>query len=122
LLRTRAAAFDDRGHERGETRFFPAALWRQFGMDEVEAMERVVLVFDAAVHVYATALAGVALDGGRVIDGAELLFVSGDADLVARHHADDRERGALGLPAFGAAAGVVVRNLRIDFHFHLVVG
>src|SRR5580704_14864207 len=56
------AAFDQRRHEGGEIRGRPAGLLEQLGMHEVEAMERMARILDAAVHVNPAPLAGVALD------------------------------------------------------------
>src|SRR6185437_5840180 len=57
------ARFDHRGDERGEFRGGPALLLEPFGMDEVEPIEWMALVLDAAIHVNAAFLAGVAMDG-----------------------------------------------------------
>ena len=59
---------------------------------------------DAAEHVHAAVLAGVALDHGRLVDDGEFLAVGGDLQLVAGHDSHDAEDGVGGLPAFGAAA------------------
>jgi hypothetical protein len=63
-----------------------------------------VVHFDAAEHVHAAVLAGVALDHGRLVDDGEFVLARGDAQLVAGHDADDGEEGVGRLPAFGAAA------------------
>src|SRR5689334_10308852 len=83
-------------------------------MDEVEAVERMVLVLDAAEHVRPAGLAGVTLDHGRGVDDLELVAVLENSEILARDHSDDREGRALRLPAFGAAAGVVVRDVALD--------
>src|SRR5262245_22286491 len=90
-------------------------------MDEVEAVERMALVLDAAVHVGAAGLAGVALDHRRGIDDLELVAVLEHGDVLARHHGHDREHRALRFPALGAAAGVVVRHVALDADFDLVI-
>lgn len=46
-LRWRCSGFDDGGHERRESRRSPSALWRKLGVDEVQAIKRMVLVLDA---------------------------------------------------------------------------
>jgi hypothetical protein len=103
LLRLEAL-LDDAAHERRELRLLPLVLLGpQLGVNEVQALERVVN-FDAAEHVHTAVLAGVALDHGRFVDDGELVLVGGDAQLVAGHDADDGEERAGGLPAFGAAA------------------
>ena len=86
----------------------------QFGVDEVEAVERMALVLDAAIHMRAAGLAGVPLDRRRRIDDLQLVAVLEHLDVVARHHGDHREGRAFGLPAFGAAAGVVVGDIALD--------
>src|SRR5579872_7560899 len=55
------ARFDDGGDESGEVGGGPAGFLRQLGMHEIEAVERMRLVLDAAVHVDATAGAGMTL-------------------------------------------------------------
>src|ERR1700722_4258726 len=56
LARIRAG-FNDRGDERGDLRRRPAALGRQFGVDEIQAVERMPGLLDAAVQVGAAHLA-----------------------------------------------------------------
>lgn len=67
-------------------------------------------------------LAGVALDHRTLVDDRQLVAVPGDRDLLARDDTDDRERRALGLPAFGAAARMVVRDVAVDRHRDGAVG
>ena len=50
-------------------------------MDEIQAVERVLGVFDAAEHMNAAARAGMALDGGGGIDDLELVPVGRDRTL-----------------------------------------
>src|SRR4030095_4891706 len=69
---------------------------------------------DASVHVYAAAVAGMALDRGAAIDHGELLAVGGHAYVVLRHDGDHGEHRARRLPALGAAAGVVVSDVALD--------
>ena len=76
-------------------------------MDEVKTVQRMRLVLDAAVHVHATDTAGMPLDGSGRVDDLELLPVGSDAEIVACDDPDDREHRALGLPALGAAAGMI---------------
>ena len=83
-------------------------------MDEVQPVERMALVLDAAVHMGAADLAGVTLDRRRASTIAQLVFVLQHRDVFARHHGDDGEGRAVGLPAFGAAAGVVVGDVALD--------
>ena len=105
------AGFDHRRHEGGELRRRPAGFLEQFGMDEVEAVERMLGVLDPPVHVDAAALAGIALDGGARIDDGEFVAVLRHRQVGARHHGDDGEDRAGRLPALGAAAGMVVGDL-----------
>src|SRR5690348_8594472 len=90
-------------------------------MDEVETIERMVLILDATVHVRAASLAGVTLDHRGGIDDLELVAVLEHGDVLTRHHRDDREGRALRLPALGAAAGVVVRDVALDADLDRVV-
>src|SRR5260221_12365279 len=75
-------------------------------------------VLDAAVHVYATIPAGVALNGGVGIHDFQLVGILGHTELVARHDRDLREHRARGLPAFGASTDVIIgalgRNAHLD--------
>ena len=85
-------------------------------MNEIEAMEGMPGVLDAAIHVNAAVLAGIAMDGGGGIRDLKLVPVRRDADAVARHDRDLRKQRAFGLPALRAAAYVIVRALRTDRH------
>src|SRR5271156_3562410 len=71
-------------------------------------------VFDTAEHVGAAGLTYMTLDGLGRIEHAELVAVLRDLDLVFRHDRDHREQYALRSPAQGAAADMVVRDLRAD--------
>src|SRR5690606_3499778 len=108
------AGLDDRRDVGRELRRRPAFIGRELGMDEVEAVERVALVVDAAVHVHAALPARMALDHGRRVDDLELVRVRDDLELVSRHDRDHREQSALGLPALGTATDVIVRALGRD--------
>lgn len=84
-------------------------------MDKVKALEGVLLL-DAPEQVDAAVAAGVSLDGGALVDDLELVAVGGDGELVLGDDGDDGEEGALGLPALGAAAGVVVEDVAGEGH------
>jgi len=83
-------------------------------MDEVEAVERMPLVLDAAIHMRATGLAGMPLDCRRSIDDVKLVTIFEHLHIVARDDGDDGEGRPVGFPAFGAAAGVVVGDIAYD--------
>ena len=106
------ARLDDRRHEGREARLLPTRLLRQLGMKEVEPVERVRLVLDAAVHVRTALTASVALDRGARVNDLELVAVGDHLDSVARRHCDHGHERAGRLPAFSAAADVIVRRLR----------
>src|ERR1700744_1126640 len=108
------AGFDHRGDERGKSRSSRAGFLEQFGMDEVQAVERMRLVLDAAVHMRAANLAGVTLNGLRGIDDVKLVAVLENGHVISRNHRDHREGRTVGLPALGAAAGVVVGDVALD--------
>src|SRR5437667_5286658 len=91
-------------------------------MDEVQPVKGVALVLDAPVHVHAATGARVSLDGGGRVDDLELVRICGHAELVARHHRDLREQRAGRLPAFRAAASMVMSALALDRHDDLPVG
>lgn len=107
------ALLDDGRNEAGELRLLPALLLRKLGVNKVEAVEGVFL-FDAAVHVDTAVGAGVTLDDGGGVDDLELGGVGLDGDIVARNDTDDGEKGAGGLPALGAATGVVVGDVALQ--------
>jgi hypothetical protein len=52
----------------------------------------------------------VALNRRIGIDDLQLLFMGSHLELVARYHRNLREQSAFGLPAFAAAAGMIVRG------------
>jgi hypothetical protein len=114
------ARLDDGGDECRELHRRPARFAGQFGMHEIETMERMDFVFDAADHVRAAGGAGVALDGRAGIDDRQLLSMRNDVDLLAGNDGDLREQGAFRLPALGATACVVERGLGLACHFDAV--
>src|SRR4029450_11174635 len=71
-------------------------------------------VLDPAVHMRAAGLAGIALDRRRRVDYLQLVAVLRHLHIVARDHGDDGEGRPCGLPALGAAAGVVVGHIALD--------
>jgi len=96
---------DDRGHERRES----GAAEPVSGtarMDEVEAVERMRLVLDAAVHMRAAALQR-ALDRRRGINDVKLVAVFKNGHVVARHNGDD-EKIAPSASSICTAAGMVM--------------
>src|SRR2546421_11130658 len=80
-------------------------------MDEVETVERMPLVLDAAEHMRAANPACMTLDRRRRIDHMELVTVLENGDVFARHDRNHREGRSLRLPAFLTAAGVVVGDV-----------
>src|SRR5579871_1501877 len=91
-------------------------------MDEVEAVERMAGVLDAAVHMRAASLAGVALDHSGGVDDLQLVAVLQHRNVLPWHDGDDGEVCALRLPALGAAAGVVMGDVALDANLDGVVG
>lgn len=85
-------------------------------MDKIQPLEG-MLLFDASKDVHAAVLAGVALDGGLRVDNGYLLLAAGDGQLFARDDAHDGEEGPRWLPAFAAAAGVVMEDVRAEGYF-----
>src|SRR5436309_9698822 len=83
-------------------------------MDEIEAVEWMPGVLDPAIHMRTAGLAGMALDRRRRVDNLQLVAVLDHFHIVARDHGDDGEDRPCGLPALGAAAGVVVGNIALD--------
>src|SRR5580692_5489245 len=120
-LRRVDTGFNHRGHERCEYRSCRAAFSKEFRMDEVEAVERVSLVLDAAEHMRTASLAGVPLDGLRGIDDVKLVAVLKDGHVISRNHRHYRESRADRFPALGAAAGVIVSDVSLDADLHRLV-
>src|ERR1700686_1241174 len=83
-------------------------------MNEVQTVERMPLVLDAAEHMRPASLAGMPLYRRRCIDHLKLVAVFKNADVFARHDCDHGENGPFRLPAFGAAAGMVVGDVALD--------
>lgn len=106
-------------HKSGELRFLPALLIAEFDVDEIEAFERVVF-HDSAKEVHAAFFARVALNCGVGVDDVEFGSVLDDFEVVDWDDSDNGEEGSLGLPALGAAAGVVVGDVAGDLDFDLV--
>ena len=90
-------------------------------MNKVQSLEGMILLY-APEQVYAALLASVPLDCHAFINNLQFLSVGGDFNLVDRNDGDDSEDGARGLPAFGAAAGVVMEDIAAEIHFNFVVG
>jgi hypothetical protein len=82
----REACLDDGGDERGELGGRPALLAQELRVDEVKAVEGMVLVLYPPVHVRAAAGAGIAQDRGVAVHDFQLLLIGGHRDLVARYH------------------------------------
>ena len=93
----------------------------KLGVNEIEAVEGMRPVLDSPVHVHAAVLAGMALNGGRSIDDSKLVPVGGDRELVPRYDRDHGKKRAFRLPAFRAAANVIIRALACDAHLHRIL-
>ncbi len=130
------ALLDDAANERGELRllrsfyqpcgpdllnprtaYLPTLLLSKLGMYEIEALERMVLL-DATVHVYATFLAGIALNHGAIINHLQLVFARCHLEFINWNNAHDGEQGTRRFPALGAAAGMIVSDVGVELHFH----
>jgi hypothetical protein len=61
------------------------------------------------------------LNGSGRVDHFELLPIRRDGKIVALDDTDDRERGAGGLPALGAAAGMIEGNVTLNADGHRVL-
>src|SRR6266568_4226696 len=83
-------------------------------MNEIEPIERMSLVLDAAVHMSAAGLAGVSLDSGRCINDVKLVAVFEHGHAIARDDGHDGESRSGRLPAFRATTGVVVGDVALD--------
>lgn len=88
-------------------------------MDKVQAVEGMRLL-DSTIHVNTAVSTGVALDHGARVEDGQLRRILGYADVFTRNDTDDREQGSGGLPALGAATGMVVGHVALEGNHHLV--
>jgi acetylornithine/succinyldiaminopimelate/putrescine aminotransferase len=102
-------------------RFLPPLTITELCVHEVQAFERVV-IDDASEEMDTAFFAGVALDRRGGVDDMQFIGVGGHGDGVFGYYADDGEEGAAGLPAFAAAAGVIVGDVAGEGHFDFVGG
>lgn len=79
-------------------------------MDEIETLESMI-PFDRPVHMNAASLASVTQNEGIRVNDVKFVFVGGDFNLIVRNDRNSSEERSRGLPAFGAAANVVVENV-----------
>ena len=112
------AGLDDGRHERREPRRCPTTFPEQFGVDgNVQPVEGMARVLDAAVHVRAADLAGVALDRRGRVNDLELVavFERIRSRSLPRQRQRRRRRSRLwGFQHLEAAAGVVVGDIALD--------
>src|SRR5262249_26617253 len=80
----------------------------------VEPVEGMALVFDAAIHMRTAALARISLDHRRGVNDLQLVAVFEHRHVLARYDRDDGEGCALRLPAFRAAARMIMRDVALD--------
>src|SRR5579859_60503 len=85
-------------------------------MNEIQTVERMRLVLDATVHMRSANLAGMSLDRRRCINHVKLVAVLENTDIFTRHDRNHGKDGSFRFPAFGAAAGVIVRDITLDTH------
>src|ERR1700722_9819887 len=78
-------------------------------------------VLDPPEHMGAADLAGVPLDSLRGIDDVKFVAVLQNGHVISRNHRHHREDHAVRLPALGAAAGVIVRDVALDTDLDLLV-
>src|SRR5690606_3767804 len=101
----------------GKAGAIPTRIPGKFGVDEIQTVKGMIPVLDAAIKMYAADVAGVTLNGSLFVYDCELFSMGSDRELVAWHDADDGEQCSSGLPALGAAAGMVVGDLGVDANF-----
>src|SRR6202048_2952543 len=91
-------------------------------MEEVESVQWVARVVDAAVHVHAAFLARVSLDCRVRVHDLQLIFICSYAEIGAWSDRNLREQRASRFPALRAATNVMKGSLALDRHGHLLVG
>jgi len=90
-------------------------------MNEIQAVESMRL-FDPTIHMDITFPARMPLDDSSRIDDCKLRLVRPDGQIVAGNDTDDGEESSGGLPALGAAAGMIVGDVALKAHHNLVRG
>lgn len=107
------ALLNDRGHETSELRLLPSLLIGKLGVDKVQSLEGVVNL-NAAEQMSAAFLAGVALNGGCLVENLELVCVGSHGEVLLGDYTNDGEESTGGLPALRTSAGVVVGDVALD--------
>ena len=67
-------------------------------------------------------LAGVPLNGSLLVDNVKLVRVGGNAYVFARHDAHNGKERPRWFPAFGASAGVIVRDVAGEGYLDFLAG
>lgn len=98
-------------HKGGKLGLLPTFVVAQLDMDKVQTVEG-VLNFNSSKHVHTAILAGVTLNNCFLVDDVQLVGAGGNGEGRAGYHGYDAEDCARGFPALGAAASVVVGDIR----------
>lgn len=106
--------FDHGRHEGGEFWRRPTRFPRQFRVDEIKSIERMIFVFNPTVHMHPAFFASVAVNGLRGVYDTKLISILDNGDVCARHNGDCRKKSAVRLPAPRAATDVIVGALSLD--------
>ena len=77
-------------------------------MDKIEAIERMVLIFDTTEHVNAANLARMPLDRRRRVDYLKLVGIRRNGHVLPRYNSNHGKQRALRLPTLGAATQMIV--------------
>jgi len=84
-------------------------------MDEVQAFECVILL-DAAEEMHTALFTCITLNGSAAVEYVKFVSIGGDRHIVTGNHTNNTENGAGRSPALGAAAGVVVQDVRAELN------
>jgi hypothetical protein len=98
-------------HKGGKLGLLPTFVVAQLDMDKVQTVEG-VLDFNSSKHVDTAILAGVTLNNCFLVDDVQFAGAGGNGEGRAGYDGYDAEDCARGFPAFGAAASVVVGDIR----------
>lgn len=112
---------NDRRDETCKLGLLPSLLVRELDVDKIESVESMRL-FNPAEHMNPAINTSMALDDCGGIDDGKLRLVCLDAQVVTRNDTDNGEERSGGLPAFGAAAGMVVGDVALETDNDLVRG
>ena len=89
-------------------------------MNEIQAEESVLVVFDATVKMRAAAGTGMTLNRRAAIDDRQLVAIRRNGYVVAGNNGNHGEFRVVRFPAFRTTTNVIVERLGADRYFDLI--